>query len=192
MRIGITSNYPHVFVLGLAHMLKLSGSVNIKTDGLYSDLLFEGSDMEQERDGVFFNTTEPCDYELVINDEESCDYRIIHFRPIYRELLNISSTNPIFKEDDEHIILVAELLSSDMRYGKKFFTGTYDLSSHVKYFESILEGKDLTTDYYLGMRPAFSLDKTSKTYQSMLLNVYNALHQTGHTKIKQIKHKEVI
>lgn len=192
MKIGITSNYPYVFVLSLAHILKLSGSVNIKTDGLYKELLFDGSDMEQERDGIFFNVTEPCDYELIVNGRDSCDYRIIHFRPIYRELLNISRNNPTFSEDDKHIVLAAELFSSDMRYGKKFFAETYNLPNHVKYFESILEEKDLTTDYYFGMRPVFALDRTSKAYQSMLLNIYNVLHQTDYTKIKQIKYKEVI
>lgn len=192
MRIGITSNYPHVFTLALAQILKLSGTVNIVTDGLYSELLFEGPDKEQERDGIFFNTTEPCDYELIVDTDELCDWRIIHFRPIYRELLKISEEIPAFKEDNEHIILAAELISSDMRYGKKFFFSTYDLPNHTKYSECVLENRDLSTDYYLGMKPVFSLEKTSKPYQSMLLDIYNALHQTTHTRLKQIKSKEVI
>lgn len=187
MRIGISSNYPHVFVLSLAHLLKLSGTVNVISDGLYADLLFDGDDDGQVRDDIFFNSKLSHDYELIVNKADTCDYQIIHFRPIFRELSTLAKMN--LPENKDTVILAAELLSSELRYGKKLFLSYADLPFSTKYTEAILEEKDLLLDYYFGMRPGFSIDKCSKGYQSMLLSIYNMIKNTSYTKIKQIKQK---
>lgn len=188
MKIGVSSNYPYVFVLSLAHILKLSGTVNVITNGLYNNLLFEGTDDDQERDGIFFNSKNVCDYELITNNAEPCDYTIIHFRPIYRELESLAKQT--LPENKETVILAAELISSELHYGKKLFLSLTELPQNTKYTETVLDEKDLLLDYYFGMRPEFSLDKCSKNYQAMLLDIYNSIMGTTHTKIKQIKGKE--
>lgn len=187
MKIGIVSNYPHVFALALAHTLKLGGSVNMKTD-LYDGLLF-ASGTRQERDGVLFNADEACDYDIVVNEESPCDFWIFHFRPVYRELVRMTGTP--FPSGGANVILAAEYIAPDLRYGRKFFAAACHLPASADCFECVLEEKDFLTDCYFGMKADFSLDRLSKNYRTMLLDIYNRLHDTSYTRLKQIQVKGV-
>lgn len=188
MKIGITSNYPHVFTLALAHTLKQGGSVNVRTD-IYDGLLF-GSGAGQERDGILFNADGTCDYSIEVNGDSPCDFRIFHFRPVYRELIRMEEV--IHRSGEEHTILAAEFAIPDLRYGHKLFTSVCHLPGSTEYFEAVLEEKDLLADCYFGMSPEFSLDRLSKGYRTMLLGIYNRIHGTSYTRIKQIRSKEVL
>lgn len=182
MKIGIVSKYPHVFALALAHTLKQGGSVNVKTN-VYDGLLFE-SGANQEQGGIVFNTDEPCDYEISINGEDSCDILICHSRSVYRDFSEQNTSIPVKGAD---VILVVEHLLPGVRFGRRFITSACRLPAAADCFEYILEEKDLLADCHFGMKPDFSLDKLSKSYRTMLLDLYNRLHGTSYTRIKQIR-----
>ena len=156
--------------------------MNVLSHGLYDNLLFDGDDKDQERDGVLFNSDELCDYELEINPEEPCDISLYYSRPYYRELKAAQKAN-------ENGFLIVEVPALDLKYGKRLVMSEYGISPE-KYIEFTPEEKDIIADYHLGVKPNFSLDKISKTYHRVLLDVYNAIHGTSFTKIKQIAKKK--
>lgn len=186
MRIGIKSNHPHIVTLGLAHILKNYGSVNIISNGLYGNglLFLEEDDKEQERDGIFFNSSVACEYELVVNEDTSCDMYLFHLLPSYREL----KPYPEEFSQTKNIILI-ENPPVDVGLRKKFILSKAGLPENDNTIVFTPEEKDIVCDYRFGIQLTFSLDKLSKTYQRILLEVFNLIHGTSFSKIKQIKNE---
>jgi len=188
MKIGITSKYPHTFVLSLATLFKQAGSVNIHTNGIYSKLLFDDTDNNQERNGIYFNSDEKeFDYEFYVNDDTLCDYRIIALRPYYRDIIELREL-PLPTETD--IVILTELVPTGLKYGHRLILSELNLPQATHY-EIVSDERDYLIDCHFGMNTKFSIDQFSKPYRDCLLSLFNWCNGTSHTKLRHIKTKPV-
>lgn len=191
MKLNIISEHPHQFALALASMLRLAGTVNVLTDGEYSRLLFDGTDEGQERDGICFNAKGEFDYEISLHpNARECDYRIMVVRPVYLELLRMGRglvESAAFMEPMGRNIIVMEQVPVGLKFGHKLAASSLGLPPDTEHYEIPLDEHDLLAECCFGMDTSFSHEKLSKGYQAVLLTVYNSLHGSSYTKLKQLK-----
>ena len=192
MNIKISSPYPEFFTIALASILKLAGSVNIITNGEYTQLLFDGADYDQERNGIYFNASgTDFDYQLVLTDEIPCEYHILYTHPRHRDLVKLQALLPesplVEDQEKSKYIVVTDQMSSYLKFGYKYILSVLNVPQTTTHYEIPLDEHDLVADFTFGMNLTITKDKLSKTYQNVLLQIFNVINNTSYTKLKQIK-----
>lgn len=189
MKIGLFTNAPVLFGLGLADLLSRYAKTEVVDKANAFGFMYENEDSSDETwfDVSIRKEAANSDFSLIVNPEEDCDRYIVLFRPYERDVDRLLKLMDQRELNAENTIFISELKPETGKYNKKAFLTTFRITD-VPYAEIPLSEKDILLDYEF--RKELNIERLSAGYRDVLLYAFNFVTNEDAKKIKKITFKE--